>query len=90
MYCTLLHELLTLAFVSVRLPCYDVGLAAVDVWRYDAVWNRDPSGRSRRFPSAVQGCLAEAGSRWRGRSRQEFNRLPFVSALGFRSLVEAG
>lgn len=33
----LLHEFLTLAFISVRLPCYDVGLEAVEVWRYDAV-----------------------------------------------------
>lgn len=39
-----LHEFLTLAFASVRLPCYDVGLPAVDVWRYDAVEVRDPSG----------------------------------------------
>ena len=36
-YRTVLHEFLRLAFVSVRLPCYDVGLVAVDVWRYDAV-----------------------------------------------------
>lgn len=36
-YRTVLHEFLSLAFVSVRLPCYDVELVAVDVWRYDAV-----------------------------------------------------
>ena len=36
-YRTALHEFLSLAFVSVRLPCYDVGLVAVDVWIYDAV-----------------------------------------------------
>jgi len=54
---------MTLAFISVRLPCYVVGLVAVDVWRYDAASTRSPSGISRRFlPSAVQGySVAQAG-----------------------------
>lgn len=36
-YRTVLHEFLSLAFVSVHLSCYDVGLVAVYVWRYDGV-----------------------------------------------------
>lgn len=84
---TELRESIILAFISVRLPCYVVGLVAVNVWRYDAVsTSRDPSGRSRRFlPSAVQGyAAAQAG--WatdRKGMRREISPRVVVVSLGY-------
>jgi len=41
---------MTLAFISVRLPCYVVGLVAVDVWRYDAASTSQPVWEISQIP----------------------------------------